>query len=69
VLVSSKSRAALVAAAALLSLCACGRRGDLEPPSANAVQKPQDKHDLQIRRPNQKIAPPDRDFVLDPLLK
>ena len=65
-----RSRAALFAAAALLSLCACGRRGELEaPPSANAVQTPADKHNLDLHRTSRTITPPDKDFVLDPLLK
>ena len=63
------TRAALLAAAALVLLCACGRRGDLEPPGAEAVQKPGDRHSLEVRRPSSAIAPPNKDFVLDPLLK
>ena len=52
-----------------MALSGCGRRGDLEAPSANAVQAPSDKHDLQIHRSSQKITPPNKDFVLDPLLQ
>ncbi len=64
-----KPRAALLAVAAALALSACGRRGDLEPPSANAVQTPANKHDIEFHRPSQKITPPKKDFVLDPLLQ
>jgi predicted small lipoprotein YifL len=63
----ARRSALIVAIVAVLS--GCGRRGDLEPPNANAVQKPDDKHDLQVRHPSQKITPPDKAFVLDPLLK
>jgi predicted small lipoprotein YifL len=63
-----KTRAALLAAAALACLCACGRRGDLEPPSAAAPQA-ENRHDLQVHRTDRKITPPNKDFVLDPLLK
>lgn len=65
-----KPRAALLAAAAALVLAGCGRRGDLEPPpDPNAVQTPANKHDLQPHRTSQKITPPKKDFVLDPLLQ
>jgi predicted small lipoprotein YifL len=53
----------------LAALSGCGRRGDLEAPNANAVQPTNDKHDLQVHRPSQKITPPKKDFVLDPLLQ
>ncbi len=67
---SSKTRVALLAAAALVALGACGRRGDLEPPpNVNAVQTPPNKHDFDFHRANQKITPPNKDFVLDPLLQ
>ena len=68
-LFSPKSRAALIAAAALVALCACGRRGDLEPPTANAVPTPANKQSLDFHRTSQKITPPTGDFALDPLLK
>jgi len=65
-----KSRAALLAVAAALVLAGCGRRGDLEPPpNPNAVQTPANKHNLDFHRPSQKIAPPKKAFVLDPLLQ
>ncbi len=67
---SSQTRAALLAAAALFALGACGRRGELEPPpDVNAVQTPANKHDLEFHRTNSKITPPNKDFVLDPLLQ
>jgi predicted small lipoprotein YifL len=69
VFLTPKPRAALLAVAAALALSACGRRGDLEPPSANVVQTPVNKHDIEFHRPSQKIAPPKKDFVLDPLLQ
>jgi predicted small lipoprotein YifL len=65
-----KPRAALLAVAAALVLAGCGRRGDLEPPpDPSAVQTPANNHDLQFHRTSQKITPPQKDFVLDPLLK
>jgi len=61
---------ALLAAAALLSLCACGRRGDLEPPTAAvAPQVSASGHGLDVHRADTKIKPPKKDFVLDPLLR
>jgi predicted small lipoprotein YifL len=67
---SPKTRAALIAAAALVSLCACGRRGDLEPPSAAvASPTPESRHSLEVHRVDHTITPPNKDFVLDPLLK
>jgi predicted small lipoprotein YifL len=70
VLLTPKPRAALVAVAAALVLAACGRRGDLEPPpSPNAVQTPANRHDIDLHRSSQKITPPKKDFVLDPLLQ
>jgi predicted small lipoprotein YifL len=67
---SPRSRAALLAAVALVSLCACGRRGELEPPpSPDAVQTPANNHNLELHRTSRTITPPDKDFVLDPLLK
>jgi predicted small lipoprotein YifL len=64
----SKPRLALLAAAALLALAGCGRRGELEAPDAAAVQTPA-KDDMGVRKANPKIAPPKKDFVLDPLLQ
>jgi predicted small lipoprotein YifL len=66
---SPPSRAALVAAAALVSLSACGRRGDLEPPTANAVQTRAKNPSFEVHRPSEKITPPKKDFALDPLLQ
>jgi hypothetical protein len=52
-----------------LTLSACGRRGDLEPPAtASVVQNSNDARNLQ-RPPNPKITPPHQTFILDPLLK
>ena len=66
---SSKTRLAL-SVAALLALAACGRRGDLEPPGAAVARHaPDSRHNLEFRRPDRTIAPPKKDFVLDPLLK
>ncbi|MDE3174994.1 MAG: hypothetical protein KGM15_02665 [Pseudomonadota bacterium] len=67
----AKRRAILLAAAASVAVFAsgCGRRGDLEPPSANAVQSSSGKHNLEMRRQSQTIKPPKKDFVLDPLLQ
>ena len=65
----SKRRAILLAAAALIAVSGCGRRGDLEPPNASAVQNAGGKHDMERRRESQTIKPPKRDFVLDPLLQ
>ncbi len=62
-------RLAFFFAIATTALTGCGRRGDLEPPSANAVQKPANNHSIDLHRANQKITPPNKDFVLDPLLK
>ena len=63
-------RKALLTAAALLALAACGRRGDLEPPSAAvASPTPANGHGLDVHRANTKIAPPKKDFLLDPLLQ
>ncbi len=56
-------------ALALLALAGCGRRGDLEPPSAAVVQAPENKRSLELRRADHAIAPPKKDFVLDPLLQ
>jgi predicted small lipoprotein YifL len=65
----SKPRLVLLVAA-VLALGGCGRRGDLEPPpNVNAVQTPQGKSDLSVRRTVPKITPPKKDFVLDPLLQ
>jgi predicted small lipoprotein YifL len=65
-----KSRAALLAVVAALVLAGCGRRGDLEPPpNPNAVQTPANSHDFQTHRTDQKIVPPKKAFVLDPLLQ
>ncbi len=64
----SKPRQVLLVAA-LLVLGGCGRRGDLEPPNANAVQTPQANNDMNLHRTPPKIAPPKKDFVLDPLLQ
>ena len=66
---SSKARLGLTAAA-LIALAACGRRGDLEPPSA-AVATPtsENRHSVELHRADNKIKPPNKDFVLDPLLK
>jgi predicted small lipoprotein YifL len=63
------TRVALISAS-LLALGACGRRGDLEPPQA-AVATPtaENRHNLDVHRASQKIAPPKKDFVLDPLLQ
>jgi predicted small lipoprotein YifL len=66
---SLPSRAAVLAAAALFLLSACGRRGDLEPPVANAVQTPAKNHSFDVHRPSEKITPPKKDFTLDPLLQ
>ena len=52
-----------------ISVAGCGRRGDLEPPSANAMQTAGKKQDLEMRRPSRTIAAPKGDFMLDPLLK
>ena len=63
------TRVALISAA-LLALCACGRRGDLEPPQAAvATPTPDSRHSLDLHRASQKITPPKKDFVLDPLLQ
>ena len=64
-------RSVLIGAAlAALSVSACGRRGDLEPPpDPNAVQKPNDRHNMEVHRPNPKITPPSGSFALDPLLQ
>jgi predicted small lipoprotein YifL len=52
-----------------LSVAACGRRGDLEPPpNASAMQNPSAAHNLQ-RPPNPKVTPPHQSFVLDPVLQ
>ena len=62
-------RVALIAAS-LLALGACGRRGDLEPPQAAvATTTPDSRHNLDLHRASQKITPPKKDFVLDPLLQ
>ncbi len=68
-LLTARRAGLIVAALSVICVAACGRRGDLEPPSASAVQKPDDKHGLQVHRASQKITPPQKDFVLDPLLK
>jgi predicted small lipoprotein YifL len=65
---SPKIRAAFVAAAALVVLAACGRRGELEPPQAAALA-PANPRSVEIHRADPKITPPNKDFVLDPLLK
>ena len=66
-----RRRTFLLVAAAGLAACVagCGRRGDLEPPSANAVQSSGGKHEIARTRPSQTITPPKKDFVLDPLLQ
>ena len=64
-----KLLAAVLATAALIAASGCGRRGDLEPPSANAVQNSTGKHDLGTHRQEQVIKAPKKDFVLDPLLQ
>ena len=57
----SRVFAGVILALVVVSLGACGRRGDLEPPNAYATpDKP---------RPSAKITPPHEAFVLDPLLK
>jgi predicted small lipoprotein YifL len=66
---SPPSRAAFIVAAAVVSLSACGRRGDLEPPTANVVQTPAKNHSFDVHRPSEKITPPKKDFALDPLLQ
>ena len=69
-LLTLKPRAALLTVAAALVLAGCGRRGDLEPPpDPSAVQTPANKHNLEFHRTSQKITPPKKDFVLDPLLQ
>jgi predicted small lipoprotein YifL len=66
---SSKTRLALTLAA-LVALAGCGRRGDLEPPSAAvASPTPENRHSLDFHRTDNKITPPKKDFALDPLLK
>ncbi len=59
----------IVAALAALSISACGRRGDLEPPNASATQTPADNHHLELHHTTQKITPPNTSFALDPLLQ
>jgi predicted small lipoprotein YifL len=57
-------------ALALLALAGCGRRGELEPPSAAlATPAPENRHRVDFHRPDPKIAPPKKDFVLDPVLQ
>jgi len=79
------SRVGWLAAAVLIALqsAGCGRRGDLEPPDASAPQAnataaqsnagathaANDRHSFELHRTNQKITPPKKDFVLDPLLQ
>jgi predicted small lipoprotein YifL len=65
---SSKARLAFTAAA-LVALAGCGRRGDLEPPSAAVASPPENRHNIELHRTDHKITPPKKDFVLDPLLK
>jgi predicted small lipoprotein YifL len=66
---SSNARRAFIAAA-LVALAACGRRGDLEPPGAAlATPAAETRHSLDLHHASQKITPPNKDFVLDPLLK
>jgi predicted small lipoprotein YifL len=67
----SRPRPALLVAAAVLALSGCGRRGDLEPPpNPAAVQTPAPaKTEMSLHKANPKIAPPKKDFVLDPLLQ
>lgn len=68
----SDQRAATWAAAVLVTfvLQGCGRYGPLEPPSTAVTSaKSEDRHDFNVRRANQAIAPPKKDFVLDPLLQ
>ena len=62
----SKPRLALLLA--VLALAGCGRRGDLEPPNGAAVQTPA-SNDMSVHKANPKIAPPKKDFALDPLLQ
>jgi predicted small lipoprotein YifL len=63
------TRVALISAS-LLALGGCGRRGDLEPPQAAvATPTPENRHNLDLHRASQKITPPKKDFVLDPLLQ
>jgi predicted small lipoprotein YifL len=57
------------AAAIAVSVSACGRRGDLEPPNTRAVQNDGGKHGFEDHRQSQKIKPPKKDFALDPLLQ
>lgn len=64
----SKPRRIVLVAAALLALAGCGRRGDLEAPAAAAVQAPANDG-IGVRKTSPKIAPPKKDFVLDPLLQ
>ena len=52
---------------ASVGLTGCGRRGALEPPSAAATTQPSQPG--QTAKPAQNPPPPDRPFVLDPLLR
>ncbi len=67
----TRRRALLLVAAALVavSTSGCGRRGDLEPPSAGAVQNSGGRHEIERPRQSQTIKPPKKDFALDPLLQ
>lgn len=61
----SRSLVSLVLALGVaLSLSACGRKGDLDPPSVAAKQ--QDKYGQKSEVPAP--ASPDKKFILDPLL-
>lgn len=53
-----------VALGVALALSACGRKGDLDPPSIAAKQ--QDKYGQKSEAPAP--ANPDKPFILDPLL-
>ena len=68
---SSRALSLALLAAIALSASACGRRGPLEPaPDPSAVQKPAaaDNGEPQIHKAIPKIQPPNKPFVLDPLL-
>ena len=63
-----KPRLVVFAAATVLALAGCGRRGDLEAPDAAAVQTPANDG-MGVRKANPKIVAPKKAFVLDPLLQ